>query len=182
MIVGLIIKTFYLILPGIFANTAPILFKHTFKFLAVPIDNNKTWNNKPIFGKNKTWRGMILGILVGMLITYFQKYLYQFEAIKNISLINYADINILLLGFLLGFGALAGDLVKSFFKRRVGIAPGQQFVPWDQIDSAVGGLLCLYIVYIPPIEVSILIIIMAFFLSRGITLLGYHTGLRKEKW
>ena len=36
--------------------------------------------------------------------------------LPEISLIDYSDFS-LLLGFLLGFGAILGDLVKSYFKR-----------------------------------------------------------------
>jgi CDP-2,3-bis-(O-geranylgeranyl)-sn-glycerol synthase len=45
------------------------------------------------------------------------------------------------LGFLLGLGAMAGDAAKSFFKRRLGIAPGHPWIPFDQIDFQIGALL-----------------------------------------
>lgn len=45
------------------------------------------------------------------------------------------------LGLLLGLGAVSGDAVKSFFKRRLGIAPGRPWVPFDQLDFQVGALL-----------------------------------------
>src|SRR4051812_27852644 len=45
-----------------------------------------------------------------------------------------------LLGAWIGLGALSGDLVKSFAKRRRGILPGQAWIPFDQIDWLLGAL------------------------------------------
>ncbi len=39
---------------------------------------------------------------------------------------------------MLGMGALAGDAVKSFFKRQIGAKPGNMWPPFDQIDFVVG--------------------------------------------
>jgi hypothetical protein len=43
-------------------------------------------------------------------------------------------------GLRFGFGAVAGDAAKSFFKRRLAIAPGSPWIPFDQLDFAVGAL------------------------------------------
>jgi len=40
-----------------------------------------------------------------------------------------------------GLGAMTGDAVKSFFKRRRGIPPGARWLPADQLDFIVGALL-----------------------------------------
>lgn len=40
----------------------------------------------------------------------------------------------------MGFGALAGDAIESFFKRQSGIAAGNSWFPFDQTDYIVGGL------------------------------------------
>ena len=45
-----------------------------------------------------------------------------------------------LIGLALGCGAMGGDLLKSFVKRRRGIAPGARWVPADQLDFAIGAL------------------------------------------
>ena len=47
------------------------------------------------------------------------------------------------IGLLLGSGALIGDAVKSFFKRKEGIKPGNRFIPWDQLDYSIGSLVLL---------------------------------------
>lgn len=45
-----------------------------------------------------------------------------------------------LYGAILGFAALAGDAVKSYFKRRRGKQGGAPWVPFDQLDFVVFGL------------------------------------------
>jgi len=49
-------------LPAYFANMAPVLVQKINLF-AYPVDFNQKMNNKPIFGKNKTFRGFIFGII-----------------------------------------------------------------------------------------------------------------------
>ena len=61
--VNFIIGLIYLMLPGIFANMAPIIVRKHFKLLATPLDLKKELNKKRILGDNKTYRGLIFGIL-----------------------------------------------------------------------------------------------------------------------
>lgn len=48
---------------------------------------------------------------------------------------------VFLFGFVVGLFALAGDAVESFFKRRRGKERGAPWVPFDQLDFVVFGLL-----------------------------------------
>ena len=88
-----ILQTIWLFLPSGFANMAPTFFLKS-KFLDYPI-------NKKIFGKNKTYKGFFVGIITAILIVYLQKLISPFTSM--ISLIDYFNINTILLGFLLGF-------------------------------------------------------------------------------
>ena len=45
------------------------------------------------------------------------------------------------IGLLLGVGAIGGDIVKSFFKRCMKIAPGGRWIPADQLDFGIGALI-----------------------------------------
>ncbi len=36
---------------------------------------------------------------------------------------------------------MGGDAAKSFVKRRLGIAPGKPWIPWDQVDFVLGALI-----------------------------------------
>ena len=83
-----LIKIIYFILPAAFANMAPVLVKKL-AALNVPLDFNMNFYGKRLFGKNKTWRGLVFGVLFAMLISLLQAYLYQFNIIKSISFLDY---------------------------------------------------------------------------------------------
>lgn len=154
----ILLKCLWFILPAGFANMTPTFAKRIFSSLNLPIDFNKTFLDKPIFGKHKTWRGLITGTIVGVIIFTIQKWLYQFPSFEKISLLNYREYS-LVFGFLLGFGALFGDLVKSFFKRRFNIPPGKSWFPFDQVDWVIGALLFSYSLYIPSREIVLILIL-----------------------
>lgn len=59
------------------------------------------------------------------------------------SFVNYT-VNPLIFGLLMGSGAMLGDIVKSFFKRRLNIKSGNPFPPFDQLDFILGALALYY--------------------------------------
>jgi CDP-2,3-bis-(O-geranylgeranyl)-sn-glycerol synthase len=175
-----ILASFYYFLPAYCANMAPVIFKKI-NFLKTPVDFNKTFKGQPLFGSHKTWGGLILATLAGGLIFYAQKLLYSVTFFQKYSLINYQEYS-LLLGLLLGFGAIFGDLVKSFFKRRVNLKPGQSWIPFDQLDFVFGALLLSFIIYIPPVFSLLVIIISTPLLHIFTNHLGYYLKLQSTKW
>lgn len=173
------LKCLYLMLPAYFANMAPVIVKKINLF-AFPIDFNKEINNKPIFGKNKTFRGLIFGIIFAIIVAYLQYLLYSTEFFKNISFIEYR--NWLLFGFLMGLGALIGDLVKSFFKRRLGIKPGEKFVPFDQTDFVVGALVFIMPIFDLTLQIFIVSLLLSFALHIIVNHAAFWLRIRSEKW
>ncbi len=123
---------FLFFLPAGLANVAPILLNKApgLKHFNTPVDFGKSWHGKRILGDNKTWRGIIGGTLMGALAGVV---VYKFYNLPF-------DTNHALLGGLLGLGAIAGDTVKSFFKRRLGKESGDSWLFFDQADYVVGGL------------------------------------------
>jgi len=175
-----ILKCIYLMLPAYFANMAPVL-SHKINFLNYPVDFNKKFMGKPIFGSHKTWRGLFFGRIAGILVAYVQHLLqYNYPFFASLSFFYY--YNWLAIGFLLGFGALCGDLVKSFFKRRVGIKPGARFIPWDQIDYSIGSLLFVSIAFVPSWQIIVTVIVASFILHVLVNHIAYYLKLSKVKW
>jgi CDP-2,3-bis-(O-geranylgeranyl)-sn-glycerol synthase len=177
----LIIKLLYFMLPAYIANMAPPLGKNILKQLAVPIDRGKTWKGKPILGKNKTWRGVFLAVAAGAVVFFIQQYLYRFDSMKAVSLIDYSSAA-LWIGVLLGFGAIAGDSVESFFKRRRGIKSGKPWIPFDQTDFTIGALALCSIVYFPGWANAAIIVAVSAFGHVLINHIGYYLKLRDVKW
>ena len=174
-----LLSCFYFMLPAYFANMAPVIVKKI-SILNLPIDFNKKISNKPLFGKNKTFRGLVFGVLFAIIIAYIQFVFYKNNIFVDISFIDYS--NWLLLGFLMGFGAIFGDLVKSFVKRRLNYEPGRPFVPWDQTDFVIGALIFVFPLVKLSIDKIIIIIILSFVLHIIVNHLAFYTGVRKEKW
>ena len=174
MIHNELLSLIYLIIPGVVANMTPVLVKKI-PLLSEPI-------SPKVFGSHKTYRGFFFGILGAIIIVWIQKRLYIQGFFTQWSLLNYGSYSPLLVGFLMGFGVLFGDLVKSYFKRKVGIPPGKRWFPFDQLDALGGGLIFLSVIYIPPIhnilELAVIVSILHVFLNH----LGYWGGVKKTKW
>lgn len=156
---------------------APVLFKWI-PYLNKPIDAGKTFRNQRIFGDHKTWRGLLSGIIISILVCKIQALFYP--NLTSIALINYEKINEIMLGFLLGLGSLSGDLVKSFLKRQFKIAPGRSWMPFDQIDWIIGSnlLISFYIQLSYPVILSSILILGL--LHPAINILGYLLRIKKN--
>ena len=123
----------------------------------------------------------LAAVLVGVLVFLLQKWLFKFELFYNISLIDYSDFS-LLFGFLLGSGAILGDLVGSYFKRREEIKEGESWKPWDQLDFVIGGLVLSWFVYVPKIEVVAVLFVLSPFLHVLFCRFGYWLRIKKSKF
>jgi CDP-2,3-bis-(O-geranylgeranyl)-sn-glycerol synthase len=158
-ILNLIITAIWFILPAYFANATPVIFGKIFRG-RFPIDFNKTRNKKPILGLGKTWPGFFGGLLIGTTVGVLQ--------------------GSLLIGFLLSFGALLGDLVKSFFKRRLNVARGKSLPIADQLDFIIGALLLVSIVQVPSLETILILLIITPLIHLGANTIAYLLKLKKE--
>lgn len=157
-------EIFWLFLPVGVANSAPTIAAHYnwFSVLARPIDGGAYFGKYRVFGDHKTIRGLLLGVLFGALAACFQYYLQTIPSIVAIVIFPLVSLNqAVLFGGALGFGALAGDAIKSFFKRRVHVVPGQPWRPFDQIDSIIGGLIA-GLFFVPISLTHILVAIISF--------------------
>lgn len=120
-----LLQLLYFMLPAYAANMAPPFLRY--------------WHgwNRPIhehlLGAHKTVLGFALGVGVALLLTAIQA-----AVATPLALVGYAHWPLLGLGF--GAGAMLGDSIKSLVKRRIGIAPGARWFPFDQLDFAIGAL------------------------------------------
>lgn len=153
-----------------------------FKFLDREVDFGKKILSQPILGSHKRWRGVIFGILTGMLAALIQKWLFQFMAVREISLIDYQKINILLFGFLISAGAVFGDLLFAFIKRRLEMEPGTRFMPFDQTNYIIGAALFLTPFFKIDILVWLILFILTFLLHIIFNRLGYYLNIHQARW
>ncbi|MDD5290817.1 MAG: CDP-archaeol synthase [Patescibacteria group bacterium] len=169
---------FWLFLPAAFANMAPVFFKRL-PFLAVPMDFGRSLAGKRIFGDNKTWRGLFSGVLISLAVIEIQIWLYPFSS--RIAIIDYGDKNIIWLGLALGVGAILGDAIESFIKRRLNISPGKNFPIADQIDWILGAMLLSSLFYSWSPKIWLEAILMFGLLHPLANIVGYFLRLKPNK-
>ena len=156
-----------------FANKIPGVNRFT-----TPLDFGKTFRGKRIFGENKTWRGLLSGMIVGAIVGGL-----QYWALPHLSASPSGWPPLMfgpVAGALLGLGALIGDAVESFLKRQLGVKAGQSLFPLDQIDYIIGGLLFISLfIRLSPSEY--LTILGVWFIAHIIvSYIGYLVGLKPK--
>ncbi len=178
------LQCMYLILPAAFANMAPVIFKNSFKWMAIPVDGGNMLRGKPLFGPHKTLRGFVVGTLLAILVSLVQAYFSKYPAMEQFSIIDFGQGYgfAAMVGFLMGFGALFGDLMKSFIKRRIGIEAGKPFIPFDEIDFAIGGLAFSALAIDIPWHIAMVSLGLAFIFHIITNHLAFYLKIRNEKW
>jgi len=106
-------ETIYIYLPAYIANATPVILGG-----GGPLDDGRNWvDGKPLFGDHKTIRGTLSGLAAGFIIGLLQR-----NPVR---------------GALLSIGAIGGDLIVSFFKRRFDLKPGALLPIADQMGFIV---------------------------------------------
>ena len=106
------------------ANGVPVLATKLFgRHLSVPLDH---WTNfidrKPLFGKSKTIRGVVLSILLTAVAAILLRLGWR-------------------IGVVVGSMAMVGDLFSSFVKRRLNLPPSSRATFLDQVPESLFPLL-----------------------------------------
>ncbi len=175
-IILVIVQAVWLMLPAYISNPSAVVFGG-----GTPIDLGKTWaDGKRILGDGKTVRGLVIGTICGIIIGAMQ--------IFSSSYIDFVPVHTPIAVIMLSFGALLGDIIKSFFKRRFGFPRGTQLLLVDQLDFVAGAWLFTYIFdpvwfasnFSIPIIVTVLILTPV--LHRLTNIFGYYIKIKKEPW
>jgi CDP-2,3-bis-(O-geranylgeranyl)-sn-glycerol synthase len=178
-------QALFFFLPAYVANMCPVILGNVrcLQFLKKPIDGGRRFGSGRLFGEHKTYLGFVAGVL-GASLTGIVQYLifWGIPQIRWIFLFEYSPVSALLAGFMLGLGALSGDLVKSFIKRRLGKKDGESFFPFDQLDFVIGGLLAGSAVYFPSWSHVAVLIILTPVLHLLSNIAGFKLGLKKVWW
>jgi len=162
-----LVELIYLMLPAYLANMAPPFVKYW-----------RGWN-RPIsrrwLGPHRTVIGFAFGVLVGVLATYVQSRI-------NWSRTLFSPSDWLLIGLAQGFGAVGGDTLKSLFKRQRGMAPGQSWIPADQLAFPIGAILpLLHGIRLDWLDVAA-ILGMTFVGCVVVNHVAFRLGIRDTKW
>lgn len=177
-----ILLAIWFFLPVALANAAPV-FSAKIPFLKpfdAPMDGGMVWHGKRVLGSHKTWRGLLSGIVLATFVLWIQQLLVANTtwADSFTAQIDYAALPLFLLGPAFAIGALGGDALKSFFKRRIGVEAGKSWLPFDQLDYIIGGtLVSMFFVILTPLQYA-WIFVLWFFLHLIASYIGYKIGLK----
>lgn len=177
--------TLWLFLPAGLANMAPVFAAHwnLWPQLDRPIDGGKTWRGKRLFGEHKTIRGFIAGWLVALIFVWIQVWLFNNSLwLRELSqdVLDYSQLNIIIWASALSLGALGGDAIKSFFKRRLNVEPGQSWVPFDQLDYVAGTIFASLLVVQLPIKYYLIAAVLGLALHPLATIIGWLFKMKEQ--
>lgn len=155
------------------------------------MDFGKSWKGKRILGDGKTWRGFISGMILGILVGIAQMILSDPFSSSHFGFGNtYAEAVPLI--SVLVIGALLGDCLGAFIKRRLGIPVGGKAPVLDQYDFAIVAVISSLIFYSAWfIDYfisndfwigSIFLIILIPVLHRLFNIIGYKLGKKHVPW
>jgi CDP-2,3-bis-(O-geranylgeranyl)-sn-glycerol synthase len=162
-----VVQLLYFMAPAYAANMAPPFVRY--------------WSgwNRPIsrrwLGAHKTVVGFGLGVLAAVTVTFIQSRLAWEGALV-------ASGHWAALGLRFGAGAMIGDAAKSFAKRRAGVAPGDRFIPWDQVDFVLGALALVWGAAALSGADVVTIVLLSVAGHVLVNHLGYWVGIRDVKW
>jgi CDP-diglyceride synthetase len=147
------------------ANGTPVLTEKLLGiFLSYPLDAGKTFiDGRPLFGSSKTIRGIVVAVLAT-------------SACAPVLGVAWT------IGFLVGLAAMAGDLISSFIKRRIGRPPSSRALGLDQIpESLLPALACKSLLALTVADVVLVVTLFSIgelILSR----LLFKMHIRKEPY
>ncbi|WP_458186500.1 CDP-2,3-bis-(O-geranylgeranyl)-sn-glycerol synthase [Haladaptatus sp. NG-WS-4] len=151
-----------------------------------PIDGGRTWNGKRVLGDGKTWRGTVAGITTGAVLALgLNAVRSSVEPTLGVTLPDTFPVAVVLA---MPAGAMFGDIVASFLKRRTGRARGASFPGVDQLDFVVMALL-LTALAAPDwtldtftVPVLAVVVVVTPLLHLATNVIAYALGLKNEPW
>jgi CDP-2,3-bis-(O-geranylgeranyl)-sn-glycerol synthase len=152
-------ETIYIYLPAYLANASPVLLTG-----GGPLDRGRTWiDGEPLFGDHKTVRGTISGLVVGIIAGFI--------------------LMMPLRGVLLSVGAIGGDIIVSFIKRRLKLKPGAMFPVADQMGFIVFAVLLVSLVQpSPPWERAVAILVATLPIHYMTNVFAWALKLKSNPW
>jgi hypothetical protein len=146
------------------ANGTPVIAKKLLADrLAYPLDAGLRLDGRPLFGKSKTIRGVLLSVIVTTLLA---RLLGASQAI----------------GALVAATSMIGDLFSSFVKRRLGLEPSAMSLGLDQIpESLFPALACRAVLPLSLLDI-VLVVIIFFVGELALSRLLYAMKIRDRPY
>ena len=171
-------------LPAWIANATPVLGGG-----GRPIDGGRVYRDgHRVLGDGKTIRGFVVGIFFGTLTgigqmlaaPYLHPLLEQYVTVTpDMELILHMQLPV---AILMSFGALTGDIIGSFIKRRLNVKSGDPSPFMDQLGFIIVALIFAYPLIQPGAIYVIILIIVTLGIHWIANAFSYLLGLKKHPW
>jgi len=179
-LLGVVVTAVWAMLPAYVPNNVAVLAGG-----GKPIDGGQTMGDRRILGDGKTRRGTVVGTAAGTAVALgLTEIAPTVSEVIGVQLPTFS----VTVGLGLAFGAMLGDIMASFLKRRTGRERGASFPGLDQLDFVVGALACVWVLapawtartFTAPVLVAVLVLTP---LLHVVTNVGaYALGLKDEPW
>ncbi|MBL7117675.1 MAG: CDP-2,3-bis-(O-geranylgeranyl)-sn-glycerol synthase [Candidatus Syntrophoarchaeum sp.] len=173
-IIETVIVAIWLMLPAYVTNVSAAFFGGK-----TPIDSGIFWGKNRLLGEGKTYEGFLKGFSCGFLFGIFQQLF-----LNSFGLFPFFLVTL----FCLSAGAMLGDIVASFIKRRLGLKRGAPLPLVDQLDFVGGAWLLLFLfardwfIEAFSLDVIIAVIIITPLLHLLTNYVGFKIGKKKVPW
>ncbi len=173
-----LIESIWVILPAYAANGFAPLSKGK-----RPIDGNRKFvDGRPIFGKGKTWEGLVLGLFIATVIGFVEQVAYPYLPFSESPVpLTIAPMSAYL-GFILGLGAMIGDITGSFIKRRLNLSRGSPAPILDQDDFVLGALVFASLFVHIKLQWVLLLLVITPIFHITANYIAFKIKVKNTKW
>ena len=176
-LVQLLFNSLVYILPAYVANATACIFGG-----GKPVDLGRYFiDGRRLLGDGVTYRGFFFGLLFGCVTATFQGILLNLNTLGTPEF-QYDLLKWIYIGFLLSLGALFGDMVGSFIKRRLGIERGKPAPLLDQLDFVVFAIIFAYPFAPLPLDMIVTILIITPVIHLSGNIVAYLLGIKSIWW
>ncbi len=182
--VALLELALWLGLPAWLANSTPVIFGG-----GRPIDGGRLFRDgNRILGDGKTIRGFVVGVffgsftglLQGLAAPYIKPVMEEFLVVTpTMEIVLFMSLPV---AFLMSVGALVGDIIGSFVKRRVDVKSGGPSIMLDQLGFIIMSLIFAYPVLRPEGIYAMILIVVTLGVHWISNAVGYVLGFKKNPW
>ena len=153
-------------LPALVANGSATLIAR-----GHPIDFGRVFlDGRRLLGDGKTIEGFALGVLYSMSVSLTEACASGLPSIA-------------FYGLVAGIGALLGDMLGSFIKRRLGFERGEHVPLLDQLDFLLGAYILTSVAgYVPPPLYALTFAALVYLLHRATNIAAYKLGIKHVPW
>lgn len=168
----IVVATIYIYFPAMAANGAPVFIAR-----GTPMDlGRKLFDGRRILGDGKTFEGFFIGVLFG-------------TSVGAIYAVHTDNPWFMPYALILSIGALLGDVMSAFIKRRIGLQRGEPAPVLDQTSFLVIATIAVKfsgIEYLVGVEITVIHYITGVALSIILHIAtnygAYRLGLKSVPW